>query len=485
MKTRIQMMLALGLLSLQVWAADAPPAGGTAATAQPPPSAGLLNDWLREQAPAWEQVDLGGQLRIREQARENAGAFPNEDFIRNTGTKSKSDAYLLLRETGHIGYTPVSWLTFFAEGRNSTASNDGRAPDPDLDRFDLHQGYVQLGDLKEYPLQLKVGRQEQKYGDQRWIGVSDWSNVGRMFDAAKVRFGKDLTWVDAFVSHPVYVDDDHFDRWNQHEYFSGLYASSKELVPWQETQLYLLSYNVGAGSPSIVVPTATGPSARDVYTLGTLCKSLPGALNGWDYSAELAMQMGSLTTNATQGDRLDLKAYGAFLRAGYTCEQVWGKPRLGLGFDYGSGDDNAKDGKVGTLQNMFGSSHGIEGLMDLFGMRNMEIPRVAASLEPAKNLKLTADYLLFWLADTNDSLYSNPGSVRNQNGYGIHPGNSAYVGSELDLVANYSACAWLNLQLGYGHFFVGDYIKESIATVPANGGTVDSDWVYAQATVNF
>ena len=476
----------MGLLAVRAVAADAMTGTTDArATTPTPPNPSLLNDWLREQSPAWQQVDLGGQVRVREQARENAGPYPNNDFVQNTGAKEKSDTYLLLRETGHIGYTPTSWLTFFAEGRNATASNDDRHPNPDLDRLDLHQGYVQLGDLHEYPLQLKVGRQEMAYGDQRWVGIADWINNARTFDAAKVRLGNDLTWMDTFVSHPVYVDDDHFDRWNQYEYLSGIYASSKELVPWQDTQLYFLSYNVGADSPSIVVPSATGPSARDIYTFGTLCKSLPHKLQGWDYSVELTMQLGSLTTNATQGDRLDLKAYGAFLRGGYTCEQVWGKPRLGLGYDYGSGDNNAKDGQVGTLQNLFPTAHGLTGLMDLFGFRNMQIPRVNAALEPVKNLKLTVDYLLFWLADTSDSLYPETGSARNQNGYGIYPNNNSFVGSELDLVANYFAFSWLNLQVGYGHFFVGSYIKESLATVPANGGTVDADWVYAQATLNF
>lgn len=487
MNVRILLLVTGGLLGTYAGAADAPLNGYAPAAVSTASGTGLLNDELRAQSPLWKQVDLGGQVRLREQAREDAGPFPNNDFVRDPSSKNKanSDTCLLLRETGHVGYTPASWLTFFVEGRNSTASGDNRKPNPDVNRLDLHQAFVQLGDLKEEPLQLKLGRQELAYGDQRWVGVSDWSNVGRTFDAAKVRFGTDLSWVDAFVSHPVYINDDHFDRWNQYEYFSGLYASSTELVPWQDTQLYFLSYNVGADSPGIVVPLSTGPSTRDIYTLGTLCKSLPGRLQGWDYSAEFTLQFGTLTTNATQGDRLDLTAYGAFLRGGYTWEQVWGKPRLGLGYTYGSGDDNAKDGKVGTLQELFPTRHGRCGLMDLFSPRNMNIPRVSASLEPDKRLKLTASYLLFWLANTNDGLYPESGAARNQNGYGIHPGNSSFVGSEVDLVANYTAYAWLNLQLGYGHFFAGSYIKESIATLPAGGGTVDADWVYAQAIFNF
>jgi len=168
------LLVAAGLLYARVGAADAPATGPASVAVVPDP--GLLNDALRAQVPAWQQVDLGGQLRIRDQARDGAGPFANNDFVRNPGTKNKanSDTCLLLRETGHIGYTPTSWLTFFVEGRNSTASGDNRSPNPDVNRLDLHQGYAQLGDLKAAPLQLKVGRQELAYGDQRWDRGRRW-----------------------------------------------------------------------------------------------------------------------------------------------------------------------------------------------------------------------------------------------------------------------------------------------------------------------
>lgn len=447
------------------------------------PGAGAVNDALRAAAPAWQQVDLGGQLRLRYEDREKAGAFPNNDFIANAATNSNAET--LTRFTGHAGYTPVTWLTLLAEGRLSLEDGDKRHPTPDANNFDLYQTYLRLGDLKEFPVQLQLGRQEMIYGDQRWIGNGDWSNVGRRFDAARLRFENALGWADAFVSHPVYIDQHHADRWNQYEYFSGLYAASKQLLSWQETQLYFLSYNVGADSPGVTTPVATGPGARDIYTLGTLWKSLPGQLSGWDYSLELTGQMGTLTTNATKGDRLDLRAWGAFVSGGYTFEQAWAKPRLGLGYDYGSGDGNAQDGKIGTMQNLFPTQHRIYGMMDIFGMRNMHIPRISGSLAPAKNINFTADYLCFWLADTSDFLYPETGAARTQNGYGIHPGNDSFVGSELDLVATYAVCSAFTLQLGYGHFFVGDYLKETIGVVPANGRAVDADWCFAQATVNF
>lgn len=52
-------------------------------------------------------------------------------------------------------------------------------------------------------------------------------------------------------------------------------------------------------------------------------------------------------------------------------------------------------------------------------------------------------------------------------------------------MGSYTVKSWCKLQAGYGHFFVGDYIKESVATVAANGGAVDANWVFVQTTISF
>ena len=71
------------------------------------------------------------------------------------------------------------------------------------------------------------------------------------------------------------------------------------------------------------------------------------------------------------------------------------------------------------------------------------------------------------------------------NGYGRNPQFDTYVGSELDFIVSYQPAQWAEFQCGYGHFFVGDYIKQSVASVPANGHAVDANWVYVQAKFNF
>ena len=471
-------LLAVETTPVHSFAADksAAPAGYSS-------SSGLVNDWLRKQSDDFTEWDLGGQFRVRYENKENAGSFPNRDFIR-LGQENSND-YLLFREKIHLGCTPLPWVGFYAEMRDSRELWDKRSPSPEADAFDLHQAFISLGNPKRFPIELKVGRQELAYGDQRFIGIRDWSNVGRVFDIAKLRFENENFWMDTFAGRVVVPFDSRFNVVDDYDWLSGLYFSSQKLVPWQETQMFFLSRNVSTGSINGVAAGTAGLGPRDIYSIGTRWRSLPDQLDGWDYGLEFVAQLGSVNSGGKMPQQLDQEAFGVFVSGGYTWIGAWGTPRLGLGYDYGSGDSNPNDSKSETLDNLFGAFHRLYGAMDLFGARNMHIPRVSASLKPAKNLVLSADYLWFRLVETTDYLYPESGPGRSLNGYGIHPGFCSNAGSEIDLTANYTITPWGSLQAGYGHFFVGDYIRQSVDTVKANGGAMDANWCYVQMTVVF
>src|SRR5438874_1074350 len=74
------------------------------------------------------------------------------------------------------------------------------------------------------------------------------------------------------------------------------------------------------------------------------------------------------------------------------------------------------------------------------------------------------------------------GARRATGGYGINPNNGSYVGSEVDLIVTCALRPYATLQGGYGHFFVGDYVKSSLAPT---GGATDADYLYGQFTFNF
>lgn len=440
---------------------------------------GLINSWVRKESPGFSAWDFGGQIRLRYEIKENAGSFPNSDFIRRG--QDNDNSYFLLREKIHAGYKH-DWVSIFLEGRDSSTTGDDRDPNPEADQFDLHQAFAVIGNSEQFPLSLKLGRQEMSYAEERFIGVSDWHNLSRVFDAAKLRFESAHGWIDGFIGRVVIPHDGSFNEVNDYDWFSGVYASTKTLIPKQETQLYVLSRNVSADSASTTRSSGGGAASRDVYTVGMRLKSLPGHFNGWDYGAEIAGQFGSVDQG---GSRLDHEALALDVVGGYTWTEASGVPRLGMEYTYGSGDSDPTDNQHETFDLLFGTNHKLYGLMDLVGLRNIHNPSVSFSIKPMKNLSLKADYLLFWLAETSDSFYPEGGGARNRNGYGINPGLSGFVGSELDMVANYAFKPWLSFQAGYGHFFAGDYIRQSVGRVPANGGSTDADWVYLQTTVSF
>jgi hypothetical protein len=459
---------------------------GSIATPKPALSAGLLNDWLRDLSPSLEVLDLGGQLRARYEFKDNfavPGLNPQAvDFRAEGGAENN---YILLREKIHLGYTPATWITAYVEARNSSSHGDDRSPDPESDVFDLHQAYLRLGNPQEFPLSLKVGRQELIYGEERLIGAYDWNNIGRVFDAAKLRFENPALWVDAFVSRVIIPDDNNFNVANDYDFFSGVYASSTTLVPCQESQLYFLARNVGDQSPNAIgenlPPFMRGASPRDIYTIGARVKSLPGKLAGWDYDAEIAGQFGDFQFSPTSPE-LDQRAFAAHAAGGYTWVNAFGTPRLGLEYNFSTGDSDPNDKQHGTFDNLFPTNHKFYGFMDFFSWQNMHDLRLASSIRLVKNLTVTADFHAMWLADTHDFFYQVNGAPRTTGGYSIRPAAGNFVGTELDIIATYNLTTYASAQAGYGHYFVGDYLKDSLNPV---GGAADANWVYVQLLVNF
>jgi hypothetical protein len=489
--TQILSVIALALLTgVQLnaqYMSTAPASAGTAAAA---PSAGIIDDWLREQNPSLDILDLGGQFRARYVYQTYfavpGGGATAVDFRANT-PHSEND-FLLLRTRFHLGVSPAEWITFFAEGQNSSSTGDRRNPNTQSDGpVDLHQAFIKLGGTKTVPVSLKVGRQELIYGDERLVGAYDWDNVGRVFDAAKLRFQKDSFGVDAFTGRVVINNDNEFNYPNYDDWFSGIYASTESLVPKTQTQLYFLADNAATDSPRAIGTSTRGNSPRDIYTVGSRLQTLPGQLSGWDFNAEAAGQFGNFqylagTPGVVSGKRLEQLAWAAHGEGGYTFTKVDLKPRLALGCDYASGDDNPNDNHHNTFVNLYPTNHKFYGAMDFVSWQNIIDPYFKASISPAKGLTIALTYNAFWLATTSDFFYQVNQTPRFTGGYGIHPQYGSFVGHEVDLITTWQPKQFLQFQVGYGHFFTGDYVNQTMQNL---GGSHDADWVYAQAQITF
>ncbi len=400
--------------------------------------------------------------RFRFEYREN-----NFDF--NKDKRALTDGTWLEDRT-RIGilFKPEEWLKFYIQGQDSREIDSPRPKIPGAlgaegdDPADLHQLWFDIGDDNK-GLSLKVGRQILSYGDERLLGAFDWNNLSRVWDAAKLHYAADTWWVDAFagsVVNPINYKFDRSDLLNNaglghDQMLSGIYFSTTAL-DFQVTDLYALYLHQNFT-----------PSDTDFVTLGTRWKSTPGKLGPWDYDAEFAAQTGTLKGK-------DLATFAGHAEVGYTLDAPW-MPRMGIDYAYASGDSNPADGKVTTFQNLYPTNHLFYSYMDLFAWQNLHDLDFNFKVKPCDTVSFRVDYRMYWLADTADAWYRANGTTMVRP---ITPSASDFAGSEVDLTLTYTPKKWLSFQLGYSHFFAGNYLKDT-------GAHSDADFAYSQVTIKF
>lgn len=399
-----------------------------------------------EKAPAWyDKVSLGGELRLR-----------NENQIRYNPIAGgvDDDSFVLLRARPHLEAKPTEGVRIFLQPQfsrifaqeESTIANNGDAGNAN-NVFDLHQGYLDLNKIGI--VSLRLGRQELAYGDERLIGAFGWSNIGRSFDAGKIRLEWDKVWVDVFAS------------WNEraggNEYFGGVYSSWK-VRPDMTLDLYALTLrdNDGDGAAGVTALTLETIGARWAGSL--LDKRL-------DYNVESALQVGKTHPNTHF-------AYAEHAALGYTFDAPW-KPRLGIEYNMASGDDPTT-AKVERFNNLFPTNHDKYGYIDFFSWRNMHDVSIPLSAKPMEGLKLELAYHLFLLPEPADGVFRASGA-RMRAGVA---GASSLAGHEVDLFAKYTANKYLSFLGGYSLFKGGSFFGDT-----GTNGT--AHFLYAQTQASF
>ena len=448
------------------------------------------------------KVTFDAQERVRWEIREN-----NFDF--NDSVRSLTDDnWLLNRFRLGVLLKPASWLKVYAQVQDSREYLSDRPDFPGQlgaegdDAFDLRQGYIEISNYDKCPWGLKIGRQILAYGDERLIGSFEWNNIGRTFDAVKLRYQQKLWSVEAFASTvPVitrgkYNQSDFLNGTETHrgQVLSGLYFSTTALSV-QTTDLY--AFHLHENNNALYLPAALGDT--NFFTFGVRVKSKPGVFHhepapagdgkavadgkstlppsaaapkilGLDYNAEFAFQTGKVRG-------LDLTAFAVHGDAGYTFDLPW-TPRLGAEYNFASGDENPTDGDIQTFQNLFPTNHARYSFIDAFSWQNLHNPAISLKAAPCKKISVQADYRLFWLASNEDVWYRANGSTAVRPLSPLARNADKFAGAEFDFIVTWKPCKQLAVQGGYGHFFAGDYLKDT-------GAHDDADFGYVQATIEF
>ena len=482
-----------------------------------------------------KKVKLGGQIRTRAEYANGfyqvpAGGAGYNEVIGGTGitgvkgastrrSEAKDDTYILNQTRLWADADVNEHLRMFIQLQDSRAwgsegSTIGSAggtsnAGPENSMLDLHQGYADIRKLFEMPLTVRLGRQEIIWGDHRVIGNFVWSNVGRVFDAARFMWDTDTIHAEVFAAK---VDEDGMllnggggTDTNQKSLNGGgssdenVYAAQlafKKLVPSALLELMYIckSDQDDSASNSTLVGTGFASNATDtkknlvtsgasgdpinIHDFGARMDGKIPNLDALDYTLESHVQVGNY-------GRQNQEAWAFAGKTGYTFKNVAWSPRVGFEYDYASGDSDTTDNTHETFDNLYPTNHwqGIYGFEDLVSWQNMHDFRGQIKASPTKKMTAQVDYHYFLLAEEGDGWYLANATLAAPRTGGMGT-NGRYntsddeLAQEVDLTVSYDLYKNVKILAGYSYFAAGDWIENNV-------GDIDTSWGYLQTTVTF
>ena len=260
--------------------------------------------------------------------------------------------------------------------------------------------------------------------------------------------------------------------------------------------------NSAVGTVTTFGGTAAHAPGQQRHTLGGRIAYRQGPFDG---TAESYWQTGSMGL-AQSSNRLHINAHAMAVEGGLTLEQLPWTPRLGVEFNYASGDGSAKncDGSTGggcggnanTFENLYPTNHILMGYADRMAWRNMVGYSASVQVKPSIAQHLDFRFWIFRKANNNDCWYTasqgcfstatatgNAGGGTTTN---IATSNSLY--KEIDgvytLFFKENKVAW---QTGVSYLIAGKMLYQLAAGNAAGSGSsaVNSIWAYTQVHVNF
>ena len=398
---------------------------GQAQQALYPLKEGIVQPFHSSEIPSWMTLDM--ELRGRTEEQTSLGYVSGKDRL-----------YELTRVWGGVTVVPTNWFTFYAQFMDTHALG---LPVKDVaanmrDSFDLRQGYL---DFHYKPVKLIVGRQELRIGDERVVGISDWTNNSRTWDGAYMRIGN-VNQVNIFSTSVVAVHPTSLDKHGAGLTFHGVDVKLATYVPHTTIEPFVLVHT----APRVTSQQEEVGSQTEVTFGSYFTTKLPF---GFDSSGTGDLQRGSYSNDS-------IHAGSAIIRGGYGAQHLPWQPHLEVEYDYATGNPHTNAGRIGTYDQEYPSNHNAFGLVDLFGFQNIKQDRLNLQLTPRNNLLVLLQGGSLHVATTHDAVYTSAGSIlfsAPTTGF-----NSDDIGSEFDASAKYIYRKSFVTNIGVGHFFPGE-----------------------------
>jgi hypothetical protein len=389
---------------------------------------------LDTKLPSWLQ--FGGQFRNRVEGQIGFHYAPTDDL------------YDLTQLRVGIYIQPTNWFKVVAVTQDSRAFFNHHVPNtPSYQNiWDLREAYARIGNADSGWISATVGRQILSFGDERVIGPSDWVNMGRTFDTARVDLNANRLQLAVFAASVIIARDGVMDHHIPGNNLYGIYASLKNLIPHATLEPYLLWRVAPAG---LRLPeNGSGLGALSEITGGA---RLAGTAGPIDFDIEMNQQTGSLGPKT-------IDAWAGHWNAGYVIQKTTVKPRLFLEYNYASGNKHPNGSSWGTHDEIYPSAHNKMDFADQFGWRNIRDLRAGVQENLGRMWSLNQVVDNVWLATKYDAMYSSSGAVS----VAAHPNvTSTHVGVELELIAECKQNKHITYGFGWAHLFPGAFLNQA------------------------
>jgi len=285
---------------------------------------------------------IGGQIQLRTE-------LDGRDF----SNKTYPPIFTSLRSRLYVEKNITDKFNFYVEVQDSRVFGEEVSLTANSRNIDLHQGYVWFKNFVDAPISVQAGRFEMSYGTERFIGALGWNYVGRSFDGARMRFGKenktDLFAITTKNSVPYIASGNAAN----YPYPSGTDSSSS---------LYGLWSNIKSGEKNTFdvfgyyeINRKKSDGTNNDISRMTLGLNHRGNYDLFSTVFEGAYQFGKLSST-------DVAAYLLSLQVNYGSKVF----KAGLGADILSGNSATDFSNNNTFATPFATNHKFYGYMDYF-----------------------------------------------------------------------------------------------------------------------
>ncbi|MBI5324716.1 MAG: alginate export family protein [Ignavibacteriae bacterium] len=394
----------------------------------------IINTYLNAQTDSVKQNDwkFSGHVLMRSE-------MDGKDF----DNKTYPPTYTLMRTRINVEKNLFEDVSFFIQLQDSRVWGQTANPTKNLANIDMHQGFVDIKNLFDVPLSVRIGRFEIEYGTGRLLGPNPWNYVARAWDGYRIRYGSDKnSFIDAFsLSHTALTDPTKFPFNAKGDTSYNIYGLWTALKIETEHKFEVLAY--------YEINNKKTDSLHKDFDLLTGGFNYEYKSGNFNIALETAYQGG----RGIFGDKdkqnkknKEASSYLGCLKIQYTFNTL----TASLNAEIISGTKPSETEKTHTFWRPWGTVHQFYGYMDYFtgdltqSTANLGLNDLHIKCKYAPKASPFSLDVALWYFMTNQKSATGKSTL----------------GEELNIVGRYNWHENIFVELGGGLFFAGEVMKE-------------------------